>query len=197
MNTFWRVLIALLAIGAVVSLVTLLGGERPIGSENLIGHALPDFAAPLASGKLEGDANIYTRPQARAADSTAACDVELPGAFVSCRDLGDPAVLMFWNSTRSECVAQLGTLERFSAVNRDVSTAAVAFDRAESEVREFLSGHKTRLPVPIDRDGAVAGLYAVAVCPTTFFVRGGEIVGVKLGRLSEEQLRQGLKSQGN
>ena len=62
MTTFWKVVIALLAIGVVVSLVTLFTGSRPVGSENLIGTPLPDFAAPLASGTQNADANIYTAP---------------------------------------------------------------------------------------------------------------------------------------
>lgn len=194
MNTFWKALIGLLTIGVVISLVTLWGGSRPIGSENLVGLPLPDFAAPLASGTQDADSNIYTREQAKAADSVAACDVDLPGVFNSCRDLRGDAILSFWNTTKPECVKQIETIDEFAAKHEDVNTAAVAFDESAEEVREFLRGRGWSIPVPIDRDGATAGLYAVAGCPSTFFVKDGKVTGVKLGSLTTAQLEQGLRA---
>ncbi|MFT4048737.1 MAG: hypothetical protein QM648_02760 [Solirubrobacterales bacterium] len=193
MKTFWRVFLGLLVIGIIVSLVTLFHGNRPVGSENLVGHALPDFAAPLASGTQNADSNIYTPAQAKAVHSTAACDVDLPGVFNSCRDLKGHAVLVFWNSTKSECVGQVDTLDAFSKANPDVSVAALAFDQSEGKVRSVASERGWKLPVPIDRDGAVAGLYAVAGCPTVYFSDRGTITGVKLGVLTQQQLEQGLE----
>jgi hypothetical protein len=188
----WRVTVGVLAVAVIVSLVMLLGGNRPIGSENLVNRPLPDFAAPLASGSRSGDSNIYTAEEARAAGSRAACEVKLPGVFNSCRDLGEKAIVTFWNSTKPECVAHVETLDRFVRTQEGLSSAAVAFDEPEREVRVFLRTRNWRLAVPIDRDGAAAGRYAVAVCPTTFFVRGGRVVVVKLGRLTGEQFKQGL-----
>lgn len=194
MNTFWKALIGLLAIGVVVSLVTLWGGSRPIGSENLVGLPLPDFAAPLASGTQDADSNIYTRAHAKAADSVAACDVDLPGVFNSCRDLQGDAILSFWNTTKSECVKQVETIDQFAAKRKDLSTAAVAFDESAEEVREFVGDRDWSVPVPIDRDGATAGLYAVAGCPSTFFIKDGKVTGVKLGSLTAAQLKHGLRA---
>ncbi len=197
MNTFWRAFIGLLAIGVVVSLVALLDNSRPIGSENLVGKPLPDFAAPLASGTQEGDANIYTPAQAKAAKSVAACDVDLAEVFVSCRDLKGEAVVTFWNTTKPECVKQVDVLDNFARENKQVDTAAVAFDQAESTVRKYTEGVDWSIPVPIDRDGATAGLYAVAGCPSTFFIRDGEITGVKLGTLSGAEIAQRLGPTGS
>jgi hypothetical protein len=196
MNTFWKVFIGLLAIAAVVSLVTLYHGSGPVGSENLIGQALPEFAAPLASGTQAGDANIYTAAQAKGVKSTAACDVELPEVFNSCRDLKGDAILMFWNSTKGECVGDVSTLDAFASAHPKVNAAAVAFDQKEAEVRKFVGGKPWKLPIPIDRDGAVAGMYAVAGCPSTFFAHDGTITEVKLGVLSAEQLARGLTVRG-
>lgn len=197
MNTFWRAFIGLLAIGVVISLVALMDNSRPIGSENLVGKPLPDFAAPLASGTQEGDANIYTPAQAKAAKSVAACDVDLPDVFVSCRDLKGEAVLTFWNTTKPECVKQVDVLDGFAGKNRDVETAAVAFDQGESTVRAFTKGRDWSIPLPIDRDGAAAGLYAVAGCPSTFFIRDGAITGVKLGTLSASEIASRLGATGS
>lgn len=190
---FWKVVVALLAIGAVVSFVMLTDGSRPVGSENLIGRPLPGFAAPLATGFKDADSNIYSEAEARAARSVAACDVKLPGVFNSCRDLTGTAILTFWNSTKGECAAQVAQLDALAARSKTLKVAAVAFDQPADEVREYVASHKLTLPVPIDRDGAVAGLYAVAGCPTTFFVKDGTVTGVKLGRLTDRQLLGGLR----
>jgi peroxiredoxin len=193
MNNFWKVVIALLAIGVLVSLYTLFSGSRPVGSENLIGKPLPDFAAPLADGTQTGDSNVYTEPQAKAAKSTAACDVNLPGVFNSCKDLTGDAIVTFWNTTKGECVTDVATLNDFAAANPKVNVVAVSFDQTEATVRDFMKTKDWKIPVAIDRDGAVAALYSVAGCPSTYFSHNGDITGVKLGVLSAAQLAQGLK----
>lgn len=194
MNTFWKVVLGLLAIGVVVSLATLFNGSRPLGSENLIGMPLPDFAAPLASGTLEGDSNVYTPEQAKAAKATAACDVELAGSFNSCDDLKGESIIAFWNTTKDECVEQIELIDDYVATHEEVSAVAVAFDQSEESVRKFMAGRDWKIPVAIDGDGAVAALYAVAGCPTIFYADNGEISGVKLGASSEAQINQGVKA---
>jgi hypothetical protein len=196
MNTFWKVFTGLLTIGVIVSLVTLFSGSQPVGAENLIGRELPGFAAPLASGTQTGDANVYTEAQAKSLKSTAACDVNLPGVFNSCRDLKGDAILAFWNTTKRECVNDVATLDAFARRNKDVSVAAVAFEQTEASARAMVQKRGFKLPVPIDRDGAVAALYSVAGCPTTFFAHDGELTGVILGVLSAPQLTRGLGATG-
>lgn len=194
MTTFWRALIGLLTLAAIVSLAALWRGSGPVGSENLVGEYLPNFAAPLAAGSQNGDANIYTREQARALDSVAACDVRLAGVFNSCRDLKGRAILNFWNTKKPGCTAQVQELAEYSKSHPDVAVAAVAFDQPESEVRGYLEDKNWKIAVPIDRDGAVAGLYAVAGCPSTFFVKDGTVTAVRLGSLSDEVLDRGVGS---
>ncbi len=190
---FWRVLIGVLTIAAIVSLVSLWGGSGPVGSENLVDRALPPFAAPLAAGAGEGDAHVYTREQARALDSVAACDVRMSGVFNSCRDLRGSAILNFWSTTKPACMKQVDVLDEFASRHEDVTVAAVAFDQPERTVRSATSGRGWKLDVPIDRDGAVAALYAVAGCPTTFFIVDGTISAVKLGTLDAQLIGQQLK----
>ena len=48
-----------------------------------------------------------------------------------------------------------------------------------------------KLPVAIDRDGAVAALYCGRRLPEHVLLRDGEITGVKLGVLSAAQLKAG------
>lgn len=193
MNTFWKVFLGLLAVGIVFSLVTLFNGSRPVGSENLVGLPLPPFAAPLASGTLEGDANVYTAAQAKAVKSTAACDVHIQGAFNSCESLKGESIVMFWNTTKGECAQDVAILDAYVGNRRDVSAVALAFDQSEEQVRKFVANRGWQMPVAIDRDGAVAALYAVAGCPTTFFAEDGVVTGVKLGTLSDAQLEVGVR----
>lgn len=192
MANFWKIVIALLAIGVVVSLVTLFNGNRPVGSENLIGRALPDFAAPLATSSLQGDSNIYTPQAAKAAHATAACDVKLAGAINSCNALPGDAVLLFFNSGKGECVNQVSTLDKWARAHPKVHTMALAFDDNKTNTAAAVRAHGWKLPVAVDRDGAVASLYSVAGCPTTFFARDGQITAVKLAVLSPAGLDAGL-----
>lgn len=190
MNTLGKALIALLAIGTVISLVTLFAGSGPVGSENLIGQKLPDFAAPLATSDLDGDSNVYTPAQAKANDATAACAVELEGAFNSCRDLKGEAVVLFWNTSKDECVGQVDTLNELAAKNPGLNTVAVAFDNTKNSVRETTLERRWKIPVAVDRDGAAASLYSVTGCPSVFFAEDGVITGVKLGTQSAAELSE-------
>lgn len=193
MSTFWKGVLAVLTFAVVVSLVTLFSGSRPVGSENLIGRELPAFAAPLATSDLDGDANVYTEAQAEAAGATAACDVQLKGAFNSCRDMPGDAVIVFWNASKPECVSQIDTLQAFAEANSDVDVVAIAFENTKAEVAELVKKRGWTIPVAVDRDGALASLYAVAGCPSVFWSRDQQTTAVKLGVQSEQQLSSGFE----
>lgn len=190
MKTAGRVLFVLLVLGVIVSLFRLWNSDRPIGSEHLIGMSLPQFAAPLAQSGLNFDANVYTRQMARAARSTAACDVRVAGAFVSCRDVGARAVIVFWNPKKQVCVRQVDELQRAFPRGGRVTAIAVAFDRPVGEIAQIRRAHGWAVPVPVDRDGAVSAFYSVAGCPTVFFARDGAITAVRLGLLDAAELRR-------
>lgn len=192
MSAFWKGVLAVLTFAVVVSLVTLFSGSRPVGSENLIGRALPEFAAPLTIGGLDGDANVYTKAQAEAVDATAACDVDLEGSFNSCRDLPGDAIVVFWNVSKPECVEQVDQLQSFANSNEGVSVVAVAFENTKAEVAEVVVREGWTIPVAVDRDGALASLYAVAGCPSVFWTRDQKTTAVKLGVQTEQQLADGF-----
>ena len=73
-----------------------------------------------------------------------------------------------------------------------VNFATIFFTHKErGEVRALVEERGWRQPVGIDRDGAVANLYGVGGCPTTVFARqGGKVATVKLGNLTEDELRR-------
>lgn len=178
-----------LAIAAVVSLVMLFSGSGPVGSENLLGKPLPDFAVPLATSDLDGDSNIYSAEQAAATDVTAACDVKVAGSITSCKALKGDALLVFFNSTRDECVQQVEALDAYAAANREVNALAVAFEEDKAPVKQLVEEREWKIPVGVDRDGALASLYSVTGCPTVFAAKDGEITAVKLGLQDESALK--------
>lgn len=190
MSTLWKGITALLVIAVLVSLATLYGGSKPVGSENLIDRPLPAFATPLATGELDGDANVFTAAQAEAEDATAACDVQLEGSFNSCTELPGDAIIVFWNSTKPECVEQVDRLEVAAKRKSDLSVVAVAFENDKAEAAQAQQQNGWKIPVAVDRDGAVASLYAVTGCPSVFWASDQETTAVKLGLHTVEQLLQ-------
>jgi hypothetical protein len=180
--------VALLAIGVIVGLVTLFHGKRPIGSENLIGKQLPDFAVPLAGSGIDGDANIYTPQEATANKATAACNVRIKGSINSCDGLKGAAVLLFWNSSKTECVKQVDQLQAALAKHPKVNALAVASSDSMQTVTEWQKNKHWKLPIAVDPDGAASTLYSAPGCPSIFFAQDGKITGVKLGLQSSAQL---------
>lgn len=182
-----------LVVGVVVSLVMLFSSSGPVGSEHLIGMKAPQFAAPLAGGGLSGDANVYTPEEAAAKGAKAACDVNLKGSITSCKGLAGNAVLLFFNSEKGECVAQVSRLDQVKRRQPNLNAIALAFDETTNSAAATASKHAWKLPVAADPDGAVAALYSVAGCPSAFFIKDGVIRGVKLGVQSPQQLEAAIK----
>jgi hypothetical protein len=156
-----------------------------VGSRGPVaGKPLPPFAAPLVSGDLEGDANVEED----------ACRVRGPDVMNVC-DLADgrPLVLAFVVPGVGECERQVDVLDRLAPRFPDVRFAAVAVRGERAAVRE----RGWAIPVGHDRDGAVANLYGVAVCPFVTFARaGGEVTGSALTFLGEDELTRRVEALG-
>lgn len=185
----WIAISAILVVAVVVSLAMLFSGNKPIGSENLVGRDLPGFAAPLAVGPLNGDANVYTAEQATQNKATAACDVKLTGAFNSCTALKGDALIAFVNTRKEVCVRQIDTVNEVAAENPDLHVVAVNFNQAKGAVANTVKERGWKIPVAVDDDGVVASLYSVAGCPSLYFAHDGKITRVKLGIQSAQQLQ--------
>lgn len=178
-----------LVIGVFWSLLRLDDDSRPRGSEKLIGMPLPEFALPLAGSGIDRDANIVDRVAARGSGQTAACDVRVEGAFVSCRDLPGTAVIAFFRREDENCLRQVDELEKAFAGRNDVSTVAIAIKEPVAPVAGLVSRRGWRLPVAVDRDAAASELFLVSGCPSTYFAKDGEITGVRLGLQDAAALR--------
>ena len=166
-------------------------GEGLEGPEK--GSRLKAFAAPLALGDVEGDANVCQRePCPEQAGGRPACSLTSEEVVNLCELREKPLVLTVIFDRGADCYPQVDRTERIRRDFSDVNFATLFFTRKErGEIRRLVQARGWQQPVGIDRDGAVANLYGVGGCPTTIFARaGGEVVDTKLGNLTEDELRR-------
>jgi peroxiredoxin len=133
---------------------------KPIGLQP--GDRVPKFAAPSATGTLEGDANV-TPAQA--------CKVKGKDVINICDYFDRPLVLTVWFSRcGGHCEPQLDRVERLRRRFPDVGFVGLDVRDSLEKARRTVAKHGWRFPMALDRDGAVSALYGVVVGPTTFFV---------------------------
>ena len=152
-----------------------------------VGTVLPEFAAPLATGDLVGDAQV---------DPKKACRVRGADILNSCAlaKAGRPVALAFLADRSRQCEKQIDVLDRVRPQFPSVQFAAVGIRGERAELAKLVRERGWQLPVAHDRDGAVANLFAVAVCPTiTFADFEGKVVFTSLGVLSEAELTARLE----
>lgn len=155
------------------------------------GQRLPAFAAPLASGRLDGEANVcQKRPCSRSAGRVSACEVRGSQVMNACDLRRDPAVLTFVVTRGADCEPQVDRVERIRRDFPRVRFAVVMSGNSRAEAQHIAQRRRWRQPVAVDKDGAVVNLYGVGVCPVTVFSRpGGRVAETALGNLTEDQLR--------
>jgi hypothetical protein len=156
---------------------------------------LPPFAAPLALGSLDGDANIARESGQGRAGRRPACEVRGPDVLNVCQLAERGPVALAFIATRGGHCERL--LDRMAAVAPQfpgVQIAGVAIRGSRDDLRALVRRHRWTFPVGHDRDGAVANLYGVAVCPEiTFAYAGGIVQGTAIGQLSVAQLTARLR----
>jgi hypothetical protein len=155
-----------------------------------VGEVMPPFAVPLATGTLDGDANIAERAGEGQAGDKPACDVRGPEIVNGCalREAG-PVVLAFFTDRNRECVAEIDALQRASAQLPGVRLAAIAIRGDRDDLRALVRNHGWTFPVGYDRDGALSNAYHVQVCPQlTFARRGGRVAETTFGKLGTGDL---------
>jgi hypothetical protein len=159
---------------------------------------LPEFAVPDAAGELEGDANVAQddcesseTPCPASARRTSACHIRTPGAIRVCDFFSRPLVLSFWFSRGgSDCTEQQDVVDQVYARYRGrVSFLSLDVRDDRGTVRDLIRRHRWRMPVGYDRDGAVAGVYRIGLCPTfAYAYPGGTLQGASIGELTAPQL---------
>jgi len=177
-----------LVVGVLISSFGAAGGGGGIRGP-APGSRLAPFAAPLATGRLEGDANVNPGP-GRAEGAPPACTVRGPGVLNVCDARRGPLVLVFIVLRQTECEPQLDVIERVRREVPGVRFVAVISGETRENVAEQVRQRRWGFPVAVDQDGAVVNLNGVGVCPTTTFVLpGGRVRETRIGILSDPELR--------
>jgi hypothetical protein len=176
--------IAAVVLLAVVGVSALRSGGDPGRRGLAAGDAAPPFAAPLALSRLEGDANIAT-PQTVGEDTgpVPACALRRPDVLNACA-LWDrrPLALAFFSERSADCVGAVDRLDDAARRHPGVAVAAVAIRGDRPRLRALVRSRGWALPVGVDRDGILASLYGVALCPQiTFVARGGRVAATSAG----------------
>jgi hypothetical protein len=164
---------------------------------------LPEFAVPVAAGTLEGDANVAqddcsaaALPCPEDARRAPACRVRTAGAIRVCDFFDRPLVISFWFSKGGgDCVDQQGVVSQvYSRYRGRVNFLSLDIRDDRDTVRELIRGGDWKMPVGYDRDGAVAGLYRVGICPTFAYVYpGGTLESASIGTLSTGGLSERIE----
>ncbi len=159
---------------------------------------LPEFAVPRANGSLEGDANVAQddcetsqTPCPASAQREPACQISTPGALRVCDFFGRPLVISFWFTRGGgTCSEQQGVVDQvYRRYRGRVNFLSLDIRDDRDTVRELIDRNDWKVPVGYDRDGAVAGLYRVGICPTFAFVySGGTLRDASIGELTRRQL---------
>jgi hypothetical protein len=156
-----------------------------------VGQRLPAFAAPEASGNVDGDANVCQRePCNENAGKIPACQVEGDGIVVVCPRDREPRVMTFVVTRGTDCEPQVDRVERIAGDFPGVEFVTVLSGDTKEESRNLASARRWRLPVAVDEDGSLVNLYGVGVCPITVFARDGRVRSTTVGNLTETQLRR-------
>lgn len=196
-----------LALVVIASVSTLSGDEDggTLGLDRLERHwPLPEFAVPVAAGSVEGDANVAQDDCESSAvpcpeDSIRrpACQIPTKGAIRVCDFFDRPLVLSFWFSRGGdECVEQQDVVSAVAERYRGrVGFLSLNVRDDRDTVRDLIREHGWRMPVGYDRDGAVASLYRVGICPTIAYVYpGGTLQDAGIGTLDVDRLSTRVES---
>jgi hypothetical protein len=199
MRDRYAVIVGLLfaAVIAIAVINNIGGNAGTLGLDRQAAHwPLPEFAVPLAGSRLEGDANVAQDdcstsqlPCPEDARRTPACRVRVRGAFRVCDLFGRPSVISFFTGG-GDCVAQQDVVSRvFERYRGRVGFLSVDLGDDRESIHELIEQRGWRMPVGIDRDGAVGALYRVGVCPTfAFAYPGGTLQSASIGDLTAGQL---------
>jgi hypothetical protein len=173
--------------------------EGTLGLDKLASRwPLPEFAVPRAAGSLEGDANVAQddcetsqTPCPQSARREPACRISTPGSIRVCGLFDRPLVISFWfTKGGSTCTEQQNVVDRvYRSYGGRVNFLSLDIRDDRSTVRELIERNGWKMPVGYDRDGAVAGLYRVGICPTIAYVYpGGTLQEASIGALTAPQL---------
>ena len=177
--------LAFLGLIAVAAINAARTGEGTIlGTEEVAGEPLPEFAVPDIRGSLDGDANVAqddcetSRNPCPADEQRApACEIDPQGAIRVCDLFDRPLVLSFWFTRGADCLDAQDEFDEVAAEYRGrVNFLSLDVRDERDEVERIVSERDWSVPVGWDRDGAVSNTYRVGVCPTMALALPGGIL---------------------
>jgi hypothetical protein len=138
-------------------------------------HA-PPFAAPLAIGGPPGEVDVATHAGEGLKGKLPACSVRGPGVLNICQlyERGPVVLVLFFDA--GSCPGILDDLQRLSALFPRVGLAAVAVKEDAASVARMVRSRHVSVPVGVDADGRLAGLYTMVSCPQVTFLYPGGVV---------------------
>jgi hypothetical protein len=159
---------------------------------------LAEFAVPVATSGLEGDANIAQDdcesnqlPCPADQRRTPACGVRGADVIRVCDYFDRPLVISFWFTRGgSSCETQQDVVSQVSQRYRGrVNFLSIDVRDSRDSVSNLVRDRGWRMPVGYDHDGAVATLYRVGGCPTFVYAYpGGLLEGASAGELDSRKL---------
>ncbi len=154
------------------------------------GTPAPSFAAPLATGTLDGDVNVATKAGQGSAGEVPACSIRRPDVLTLCTLTQQaPVVLTFFATRGGTCLDELEVVQAVARKHPDVRFAAISIRGDRGKLRDLIRRRGWDFPIGYDRDGVLANLYGVAVCPQIAYIkRGGATFDTTLGRLGVAEL---------
>lgn len=154
------------------------------------GTVAPPFAAPLALSALDGDVNVATKAGQGDAGDVAACSIRRPDVFNLCdAHAKGPVVLAFFAIRGGSCIDELDEVERVRVKHPGVQFVGISIRGDRGDLRDIIRKRGWGFPIAYDRDGVLANLYGVAVCPQmTFIRRGGRTFDTTLGVVGADDL---------
>jgi hypothetical protein len=178
-------IIALVAINTVLSKPNIARGIAP-------GKRVPPFALPLATGTVNGDADVATHADAGSAGRTPACAERGAGILNVCElyERGPVVLALFVDA--GSCPAVLSDMQALARQFPGVAFAGVAIKGERGPLRKLIAGRAlSSVQVGFDRDGVLADLYKLLSCPQVSFVLPGGVVQSRalLSRPSPRTLR--------
>src|SRR3954454_5918417 len=187
----WVVGIAFLILIVVVGLNSLPNaGEGLKGPQP--GTVLPAFAAPLATGSLDGDVNI--KANSKEPGKTLACNVHVEAALDGCELRKHPSVIVFAGTRGADCLPGFDRIERVRKAFPQVSFAGILIRMGHNDAAKAVRKGGWGFPVAFDRDGQLTNIYGIGVCPATIFAkRGGRVSATRLGKITDAQLRAQIR----
>jgi hypothetical protein len=187
----WLVgILMLMGLGVLLFAQTLPNSGEAVQGPNE-GQRLPAFAAPAASGNLEGDANVcQERPCPEGAGRNPACELDSEDVVTVCPRSVGPLVLTFVVTRGTDCEPQVDRVERVRRQVPGVEFVTVVSGDTREEAEALARSRGWRQPVAVDEDGSVVNLYGIGICPVTVFAETGRVRKTTLGNLTENQLRR-------